>query len=742
MSQQRAPDTSEDAPLLENQSSSTRQRFEASSKRAYWIVLAVVLAILGFLALWIVAPGRDQDNEMPCLTAECVVASARIIKAMDATVDPCDDFYEYSCAGWIQSHPLPPSKSRIGTFDDLQDENQLVLKTVLESKYIQDPNLTDPEQQKADKTIFTNIQNLYKSCMNETTIDARGAAPLQALIKQASQYFPLADTKGKISSANFTKAVALWHDYGLGPFFDLYVGPDAKEPEVNVITMTQSGLGLPSKDYYKDDKVLAVYQSGIDEIASLLSLSELVAWNVSGFGAGVVAFEKAVAKVSWDPVDLQTPGLTYNPYNISQLATLSSSIVWDTYFGTRFPKAKFPDVNKPNTVVIVEPPSYYSNLTAVIQSTKPVALQNYMLWHLIKRYAKVSSATIRAPIRKIEAQLTGSLVEPPRYETCLRTVDGIVGMPVGKYFVQKAFGAESKLAVERGIDNVKQSMIDRLQSLPWIDAETRKEAIEKVKTLRRKIGYPDYILNPTDVAAKYNGLIDFQAAKYFENFFKSTEWETQDNLANILKPVDFDEFDMSPATVNAYYNPPLNEIVFPAGILQGGFYGHGVPVYLNYGGIGSVIRLRDWWTNATAVEFEKLATCFVDQYGNYTVLDPSGVPQHLNGELTLGENLADNGIMRSYESYQMELAKDPNTNNLLMPGLTQLSRDQLFYISFAQVWCGTVTPQQSIVRLRTDPHSPGRFRVNGVVSDSPHFAKTFSCPAGSNMNPVDKCLLW
>lgn len=304
-------------------------------------------------------------------------------------------------------------------------------------------------------------------------------------------------------------------------------------------------------------------------------------------------------------------------------------------------------------------------------------------------------------------------------------------------------------------------MITRLEHLQWIDDKTRKEGIEKVKSLKRKIGYPDYVLKPSSLASKYFDLWAFSKNEYFENIMLSDQWDVQDNLRKITKPVDFDEFDMTPATVNAYYNPPLNEIVFPAGILGDGFYNHESPIYLNYGGIGSVIahelthafdnngrefdsqgRLRDWWTNATAVEFERLSTCFVNQYSKYTMVDSEGQPQNLNGQLTLGENLADNGIMRSYEAYKMEVENNENANDQKLPGLTQYSNDQLFYIAFGQIWCNAITPAQATVRLRTDPHSPGRYRVNGVVTNSPHFANVFKCPEKAKMNPQSKCLLW
>ncbi|TPX52421.1 hypothetical protein SeMB42_g01407, partial [Synchytrium endobioticum] len=761
----------ETAPLLRGDAnlggtSSSRPKFERLFSKVFWILLAISLGVLAIFAVWLIAPrdhdgDRDNDNRHePCLTADCVISAARILKAMDDSVDPCDDFFSFSCNGWTRSYPIPPSKSRIGTFDNLQDENQLILKTVLESPYPLDDEL-QPDEQVIDKYIFANISSLYQSCMNESVIDSRGAEPIEALLERATAFFPLADRKGKLSLLNLTASLAAFHDIGLSPFFGIIVGPDAKQPEVNVINMVQSGLGLPSKDYYKDDKVMAVYQDAMAELFKLLSLRKLVDWTMDNFAAGVVSLEKEIAKISWDPEQLQQPALTYNPYQVGQISTLLPKVDWLHYFQSRFPEARYPNVIANNTILIVEPPSYYINLTKVIEATKPVVLQNYMIWHLVKRYSTYLASDLRSPVKKINAQLSGTNVDPPRYETCLKIVDGVSGMAAGKYFVKKAFGGDSKQAVERGIDNVKQSMINRLQELQWVDDETRQEGIEKVKSLRRKIGYPEYIMKPSALAAKYSGLWRFVTDRYFENIVQSDQWDVQDNLAKILKPVDFDEFDMTPSTVNAYYNPPLNEIVFPAGILGGSFYSRNQPIYLNYGGIGSVIshelthafdnngrefdsrgRLRDWWTNATAVEFEKLSTCFINQYDNYTIIDPDGNPQHLNGHLTLGENLADNGIMRSYEAYQMDVQTDKSANDQSMPGLQQYSKDQLFYLAFAQVWCGSVRPEQALARLRSDPHSPGRYRVNGVVSNSAHFAEAFQCPENSKMNPSKKCLLW
>ncbi|TPX60631.1 hypothetical protein SpCBS45565_g07448 [Spizellomyces sp. 'palustris'] len=733
--------------------------------RIWGSIAALLIAVPVVAALYLTFFGiaGTLTSELPCNTHDCVITAGRILQNMNFSVDPCEDFYEFSCGGWIQEHPIPDDKSQVGTFDTLVEKNLRILKDAFESPYAPDSTLP-PEEEKVNHQNFDKVQHLYLSCINETQIEGEGKEPIVAALKKVVKDFPLG-IDNKLDAHKTILAVAAAHDANAGALFGMAVGQDDKDPDHNMILLEQSGLSLPSKEYYDDAQFIRTLTDAIAKSFSVI-LPDVNPDNTTDWerlAKGVVNVESELAKISLPSSELTDPSKLYNAYTIPTLKAKSPFIPWDSYLLARFPPGQFSDVINDSTKLIVTVPTFFGNLSSTLSNTSPQDMQNYILWHYIYNYADHSAKSLKDLLNELKEK-TGqkAKLEPPRWRTCLGRTDAFLGEVAGRWFVARVFGGDSKKAASSTVEYIKQAFLERLPRIDWLDKITLERAIEKVNSLIKKIGYADIIMQPKALAEKYQDAAVYPD-KYFENILSLTKWHIHENLKDIMKPVDRAKWQMTPATVNAYYNPTMNEIVFPAGILQPPFYSIKDPQYLNYGAIGMVVghelthafdnmgrqydshgRLVDWWTNATQREFSKRAGCFIEQYSQYTVLDPDGKPQPIDGTLTLGENLADNGgVTRALEAWRMDMeAPGGAQRNPMLPGFDGFSKEQIFYISFAQVWCGNTRPELALRRLRTDPHSPNKYRVIGALVNSMEFAQVYSCPVGSAMNPEKKCLIW
>ncbi|KAI9140830.1 hypothetical protein BKA69DRAFT_1109677 [Paraphysoderma sedebokerense] len=417
------------------------------------------------------------------------------------------------------------------------------------------------------------------------------------------------------------------------------------------------------------------------------------------------------------------------------------------------------DLNYP---FIVATPSYFEELGPILAKTDNQVLNAYFIWHLILNYVDVLGESVKKGMDEYKEKVLGisptSL--PPRYETCLKYVDKLLGFAAGKFFIDKKFGGESKNVAEGMIQGVIDAFIARINALEWLDEKTSVAAIEKMTALIQKIGFPDFVTSPEKLWDYYAELNIIQS-DFFGNVYRHNYVNVKRDWNKLSKKTDKQKWEMFPQTVNAYYNPLVNEIVFPAGILQAPFFNAEVPGYLNYGGIGLVMgheashgvdnmgrhydskgRLRDWWSPHTNAEFEKRSQCFIEQYSSYYINDAEGRKVHVNGKLTLGENLADNGGLRQSWTAWKNSTSIQHKKETKLPGLLSYSPEQLFFVNFAQVWCSKYKPQYALQSIRVDPHSPPFVRVNAAVQNSPDFARVFNCPAKSPMNPEKKCSIW
>jgi len=559
---------------------------------------------------------------------------------------------------------------------------------------------------------------------------------------------------------------------------------DLKNSDNSMLYFTQSSLTLPSKEYYENEEVISLYQDVIKDMFKNISgnddsgnfFTKIINFffgsgddDSEKFARSIIELEKKLAVIMVPPEQTYDFSI-YDENTVKSLNEKYQYINWTTLFGKLFSHIQVKD----DTPVYVVSHNYFDGLNKILKETDVDTLAAYAKWLVIKSYGDYIGDDVKQPLKKFVNTLTGVTKDPERYEYCIDIVNpfvpsilgNVVGksmnMAISKYYVDEVFSGDNKKIAEELINNIKEAMKKRIPQMTWLDKETAQSALEKVNTMTDKIGYPDFIMSPEKLDEEYRDL-NIVNNDFFANIVNLAKFSVARGIKTIYKPRDRTEWGMAPAVVNAMYNPLSNDITFPAGILRPPFFSSSDPEYLNYGAIGAVIghemthafdntgkdfdakgNLRNWWTNSTVSEFNKLTQCFIDQYGSFTVQDNTGKQVNLNGKLTLGENLADNGgLARAYEAYQMSLGKsDGKKNNQGLPGLTNYTNDQLFYISFGQIWCSKQRPEAALQQVLTDPHSPAKYRVNGSLSNSKHFAEVFKCKTGTPMNPEKKCLIW
>ncbi|ORX49389.1 zincin [Hesseltinella vesiculosa] len=707
-------------------------------------------------------PNGDPATPV-CTTPGCVLTAAQILQDIDTTVDPCEDFYAFTCNNWARHHNIPDGKPETSSFQALYIANKEVIRSLLtqdRGSFDQQLEKTLPDPEKlVDKQNFYKVKDLYDSCMNETVIDQRGAEPLLPLIKDLYKAFP---AENDLSPHSLTKTLALLMKQGVSPLFQVYVEADPVNPDISMIYTSQSGLTLPNKHYYDDKKYLDALRTAVTKTLAIVLPVKKEA--VDSVAQQVVDVEEQLALISDELEDLSDPIKSNNPTSISNLTKLAPKVDWDLLLTDLVP-ATAPHQD----MVIVSSPAFVEKLNKLLGKTSNEALQSYFIWQLVSAYTSVLGEEVRKPAEELNSFVQGTSVKsmPPRWDTCLSHVDDSVGFLAGRLFVQETFSGNIKERADDFVASIKEAFLERLPQLDWLDDATRDKAYEKVDKFVQKVGYPTQspdVTSPISLSEYYSGL-HIDRDDFFNNYVQTVKFQVKQQWDKVGKKTDKQVWLMNPQEVNAYYNPPYNEIVFPAGILQNPFFGKDYPDYLNYGGIGTVVghelthgfdnggrhfdsngRLEDWWSNATSNAFDERAECFVKQYDQFTVDAGNGEKVHVKGKQTLGENIADNGgIGESFSAWKKRYDSDPLSekyNNQHLPGLDNFTPEQLFFINFGRIWCGKTTPERAKQRVLIDVHSPGKYRTIGSVQNSKHFAEVFQCPVGSPMNPAKKCELW
>lgn len=629
---------------------------------------------------------------------------------MDTTIRPGDNFYQYANGAWLKKNPIPASETRWGSFNELQENNYKALHTLL------DEAAADKNAAKGSKE--QKVGDFYRSGMDSAGIEQAGIKPLEA-------HFARIDA---ISTPEaLLKEIAYEHTQGIGPVFGFYVAPDDKDVSKQIVQFFQGGIGMPDRDYYfktdaRSEKIRAAYQKYQVDLFTLMGEKDPAA-----AAKAVYDLEKGFAGVSMTRVEMRDPYKLYNKFNIAGIDQ-ATGINWSNLFADMGIKGQ--------DSLIVGQPKFFKEVGKQLTAASLDTWKKYLKFHLTNDLAPyLSSKFDNLRFDFYGRAVRGQEAQKDRWKRILNVVDGSIGELLGQMYVDRNFKPQAKERMLELVNNLQKTYGDRIERLDWMSPETKKKAIAKLNTFMKKIGYPD--------KWKDYGQLNVVPNDFVANVLNASAFEYNYNLGKLGRPVDKTEWGMTPPTVNAYYNPAFNEIVFPAGILQYPFFDFSADDAVNYGGIGAVIghemthgfddqgrqydadgNLHDWWTADDAKKFTEKANVVVSQFNNYTVLDTV----HVNGQLTLGENLADlGGLAIAYEAFKKT---QQGKGNEKIDGFTP---DQRFFLSWAQVWRANTRPEEMANRIVTDPHSPNELRCNGPLSNMPEFYNAFGIKPGDKM---------
>ena len=683
--------------------------------RINWKIFALFLAAL--LAA-LPAPAQHSSSE-PVLD----------VSAMDRSVDPCVDFYAYSCGSWVTKNPIPPDQSSWSTYGKLEDDNRAQLRGILEEA----AKTTAPRN-----AVTQKIGDFYASCMDEAAIDKLGAKPLQPELDRIAALKSKQDLADYLATAQFPPSLE-----GGGTLFTFRSDQDFKDSTQVIAEADQGGLGLPDRDYYfkGDPKSEELRKAYVAHLAKMFELVGDKPAETAAEAATVMRIETALAKGHMTRVERRDPTKLYHKMTVEELQKLAPAFLWNIYFT----KTGVVSLASPGQTLNVIAPDYLRVMNEEIDKETLADWKTYLRWHAAHEAASdLSAAFVKESFNFYGKTLRGQEELPPRWKRCTNDVDGDLGEALGQAYVAKYFSPEAKQAALKIVKEVEAAMQSEIQALPWMGAATKEQALTKLHVIANKIGYPD-------TWRDYSAL-KIVRGDQFGNSERASWFEFHRWLAKIGKPVDRKEWGMTPPTVNAYFDPQKNDINFPAGVLQPPLFSALSDAAPNYGDTGATMghelthafddegsqfdaqgNLRNWWTDADRKEFEQRAQCVVDQYSGYTIIDDIKI----NGKLTNGEDLADlGGTLLAY------LAWKDDTKNQKLESLDGLTPEQRFFVAYGQSWCTNERDENKRLRATVDPHSPEKYRANGVVSNLPEFRDAFHCKPGQPMVRENACRVW
>jgi putative endopeptidase len=642
--------------------------------------------------------------------------------AIDSTVDACVDFYQYACGTWLAKNPIPPDRPEWARFDELEERNLAILRDILEKAAVSSPKRSPVEQK---------IGDYYAACMDEAAIEKKGTEPIKPELDR------IAALPDKESLA---EEVARLQRAGAGVMFLFSSQQDFKNANSMIALADQGGLGLPERDYYLkgDQKSVETRQKYVEHVTKMFQLLGDSQERAAARAQAVMTIETALATGSLDVVTRRDPAKIYHKTRSEELAvSLDPSFGWPRYLKA----VNAPSLENLNVAV----PEFFKALDSLINTTSMDDWKSYLTWHVVHAQAPLlPRAFVNENFDFFGKFLTGAQELRPRWKRCVQFVDGDLGEALGQKYVDRTFGVEGKERTLQMVHTIEKELGKDLMALDWMSPATKQKAIGKLHAISNKIGYPDKWRDYSSVKIVRGDAVG--------NDERATEFEFQRELDKIGKPVDHTEWQMTPPTVNAYYDPQMNDINFPAGILQPPMFDKSADDAVNLGAIGSIIghelthgfddegrkfdakgNLRDWWTAQDAAAFEKRADCLVGEYSSFKAVDDVKV----NGKLTLGENTADYGGLRmAYMALMEDLAAKA------MPKADGFTSEQRFFLAYAQSDCENESDELLRLGAQTDPHSPPKFRVNGIVQNMPEFQQAFGCRVGQPMVRKPACRVW
>ncbi len=673
------------------------------------------LHIPGLILCALILAACTQETDQP-VVADKALTSGIEPANFDTTVRPQDDFYRYANGTWLENTQIPEDKSNYGSFTALADGAEENLRVLIEEAAADENKEAGSDAQK--------VGDFYLSFMNEEAVEAAGTTPLVE---------PLAQIDGIETSADVVAYIGASQRMGLTNPFVLFVNQDSKDSTMYAAFMHQTGLGLPNRDYYleDDERFVTLREKYRDYVKTMYGLAGLEGGESAG--QTVLDIETAIAEAHWTQVQNRQREKLYNPYDVDGANELTPGFDWNIFLDAAG--------LDPARDFIVRQPSYFSALGNMVAETPVDLWKTYFRFKLLDAAAPyLSEAFVEASFDMGGRAVQGIEQNQPRWKRAVQATDGNVGELAGKMYVAKHFPPESKVRMNAMIENLREVFIEAINELEWMGELTKEQAQDKLARFNTKIGYPDKWRD-------YSSL-DIVADDLAGNIMRSNASQYDRMIGKLGGPIDRTEWFMTPQTVNAYYNPPMNEIVFPAAILQPPFFNVEADDAVNYGGIGGVIghefshgfddqgrktdgdgNLRDWWTEEDATEFKARAQGLVDQYAGYSPLEG----EHLNGELTLGENIGDlAGLTMAYRAYKHSLGGKE------APVIDGFTGDQRFFLGWAQVWARKYRDKELLRRLKIDPHSPSEYRANGTVSNIPEFYAAFDVQEGDGMYLADE----
>ncbi|OCT94190.1 phosphate-regulating neutral endopeptidase PHEX [Xenopus laevis] len=749
-----------EAEAMGNSKSGSRR----AGNNAFKVALAVFVCITGILLVLLVLVSKGLisfQKEEYCLTPECIEAAASIRSKMNLSIDPCEDFFEYACGGWIEENPIPDDMSNYGIYPWLRANVDLKLKALLEK----------PISKRRDSEAIQKVKTFYISCMNETQVEVDDIKPIVKILKQPSLRWPVLESNigsdGKWSERkfNFLQTLAdLRRLYSTSVFLRVYVAIDDKVSNNFILKLDQASLSLLSHEDYLDNSTIAKkYKDALLEF--MVDVAVLLGANKTRAETdmkALIELETKLAQITV-PQENRTSEMMYNKMNISELSAMIPQFDWLSYLKNVIDFKIHPELKNIDSSenVIIRVPQHFKDLFNIIESEEKRTLANYLIWRFV--YSRIPNLSRRFQYRQLEYAriLLGTNSLAGRWDRCVNYVENSIPYPVGKLFVDAHFQEDKKDMMEELIDGIRWAFIDMLEKEnDWMDEVTKTKAKEKAATVMAKVGYPEFLFNETYLNEDIK-MLKFSESDYFGNVLQTLYFISQSDFHWLRKEVPKKEWFTNPTTVNAFYSASTNQIRFPAGELQKPFFwGVQYPRSLSYGAIGVIVghefthgfdnngrkydkegNLLSWWTSESEERFKNKTQCVVDQYNNY-YWKQAGL--HVKGTKTLSENIADNGGMReSFRAYRKWIEDSrKGKEELLLPGL-DLNNNQLFFISYAHVRCNSFRIESARDQVMNGVHSPPQFRVIGAMSNFEEFHKVFNCPKNSKMNRGNKsCRVW